>query len=184
MQTMNVRSSEVNERSAILEIHRDAFGLEEGPEIATLVDELFNDETARPMLSLVAELDGRLLGHVLFTRARIRPEHGKLAASILAPLAVSSETQDKGIGGALVREGLDRLAAAGVDLVFVLGHPGYYPKFGFHPAGARGMDAPYPIPPKNADAWMVKALNEDILGRVTGTVECARTLGQPQYWQE
>ena len=184
MQNIMIRPAEVDERSAIPGIHLAACGPGEGPELAALLDQLLSDGTALPLLSLVAELDGRLLGHILFTRAQIHPEHGETAASILAPLAVSSDAQGKGVGSALVQEGLARLAASGVELVFVLGHPAFYPRFGFQPAGVLGLDAPYPIPAENADAWMVKALAEGVLGRVTGTVTCARTLDQPRHWLE
>jgi putative acetyltransferase len=68
--------------------------------------------------------------------------------------------------------------------VFVLGHPEYYPRFGFRPAGALGMDAPYPIPERHADAWMVQALRPGLLGQVRGTVRCADTLNDPRHWRE
>ncbi|CAE7242442.1 yjhQ, partial [Symbiodinium pilosum] len=83
-------------------------------------------------------------------------------AVILAPLAVHPDFQSKGIGGQLIREGLRTVEAKGTGLAFVLGHPGYYPKHGFKPAGALGYDAPYPIEDKNADAWMVQALGEAV----------------------
>jgi predicted N-acetyltransferase YhbS len=72
----------------------------------------------------------------------------------------------------------------GVELVFVLGHPGYYPRFGFKPAGVLGFEAPYPIPEKHADAWMVRELRAGIIGSVRGKVVCADTLSRPEYWRE
>lgn len=149
-----------------------------------LVAGLLGDATARPALSLVAEIDDTIVGHVLFTRARLLPDQDHLAAQILAPLAVVAELHGGGIGGALVREGLRQLAASKVDLVFVLGHPEYYPRFGFRPAGAFGLDAPYPIPERHADAWMVQALRPGLLGGVRGTVRCADTLNDPRHWRE
>jgi putative acetyltransferase len=71
-----------------------------------------------------------------------------------------------------------------VDLVFVLGHPAYYPRFGFSPAGARGLDAPYPIPQKNAEAWMVRELRPGVIGDCSGRVICADALADPEYWRE
>ena len=65
--------------------------------------------------------------------------------AILAPLAVVPDAQGQGIGGALIEHGLSLLQRSGVGLVFVLGHPGYYPRHGFEPAGRLGFDAPFPI---------------------------------------
>ena len=72
----------------------------------------------------------------------------------------------------------------GSELVFVLGHPEYYPRFGFRPAGVLGLSAPYPILEKNADAWMVLALCEGVIGNVRGTVRCAHSLDKEEYWVE
>lgn len=181
---MNLRPSTDADAAAIDRVLLSAFGDREGPEIVVLVAGLLGDATARPALSLVAEIDDTIVGHVLFTRARLLPDQDHLAAQILAPLAVVAELHGGGIGGALVREGLRQLAASKVDLVFVLGHPEYYPRFGFRPAGAFGLDAPYPIPERHADAWMVQALRPGLLGGVRGTVRCADTLNDPRHWRE
>ena len=177
-----IRPTSDADLAALCDVHRTAFGESEGPEIVDLVRGLFKDETAVPLLSLAAEQDAGIVGHILFTRVRIEGAGRDVNAQILAPLGVSPDCQKVGVGGDLVREGLERLAAAGTELVFVLGHPGYYPKFGFHPAGRLGLSAPYPIPDEHADAWMVQALCDGILGRVTGTVQCADVLSRPQYW--
>ena len=68
--------------------------------------------------------------------------------------------------------------------MFVLGHPGYYPRFGFRPAGALGLAAPYPIPPQHADAWMVQELKAGTIGAVEGRVVCAKALDKREYWVE
>lgn len=161
-----------------------AFDEMQGHEIAELVRGLLDDETARPLLSLVAEIDARIIGHVLFTAAKLQPEVQSVSTQLLAPLAVSKEHQRKGVGGALIKEGLRQLATSGIGLVFVLGHPSYYPKFGFRPAGALGFDAPYPIPSAHQNAWMVQELQAGMIGRVRGKVQCAQILDQPQHWQE
>lgn len=181
---MNVRPSTDADSAAIDRVLLSAFGDREGPEIVALVAGLLRDPTAQPALSLVAEIDAAIVGHVLFTRAWLLPGHDELAVQILAPLAVVEGLHGVGIGGALVRAGLRQLAASKVDLVFVLGHPGYYPRFGFRPAGALGLDAPYPIPERHADAWMVQALQPGLLGQVRGTIRCADTLNEPRHWRE
>ncbi len=179
---MEIRRSKESEKTEIDKIHKIAFGEEAGPEIAKLVSDLFNDKTAEPLLSLVAVQDERLVGHVLFTKVSITQT--KVTARILAPLAVIPEAQNMGVGGLLIKEGLEILKKAGVDLVFVLGHPGYYPRSGFFPAGSSGFEAPYPILEKDADAWMVIELSSGVIGAVKGRVECSDELNHPQFWVE
>jgi predicted N-acetyltransferase YhbS len=182
--SLKIRRSQASDCIAISAIHMSAFGPEQGPEIVDLVNDLFKDETAKPLLSLVAETEDRLVGHILFTAVQLQPQSQEISAQILAPLAVASDFQGKGIGGELIQAGLQQLADSGVDLVFVLGHPSYYPKFGFQTAGVLGFAAPHPIPTEHADAWMVQALKADVIGRVDGTVQCSAVLNQPQHWRE
>lgn len=180
---MQIRRSKESERAAISAIASSALEGEQGQEIAHLVDGLLDDATAAPLLSLVAEVDGRLVGHILFTAVKLATEQ-RLSAKILAPLAVSRDYQGKGVGSALINEGLKELAETGVGLVFVLGHPGYYIKFGFRPAHVLGFEAPYPIPSENADAWMVQELVPGIIGSIEGTIQCSEVLNHPQHWLE
>lgn len=181
---IKIRSATHPDLAEILDVHRDAFGEEHGPEIVDLVTGLLIDRTAEPRFSLVAEIDGRIVGHILFTAVRLQSGRQRIAAQILAPLAVAKEHQGQGVGGLLIHEGLDQLTASGIELVFVLGHPDYYPKFGFRPAGVLGYQAPYVIPIENANAWMVKELKAGIMGSVQGLIQCAATLDQPQHWRE
>lgn len=181
---MKIRESRESDRNEILRIHEAAFGEEQGVEIANLVDELLEDETALPRLSLVA-LDGeKIIGQILYTNITIAGPGGSLSARILAPLAVRPESQKQGIGQELINEGLKRLKASGVNLVFVLGDPAYYPRCGFVPAGEKGFYAPYPIPQAHAAAWMVQELNGDVLGKTSGTVQCCKSLDNPRHWIE
>lgn len=181
---MEIRKSTYSDRVHIEKIHTIAFGEKEGPEIADLVNGLFEDHTAKPLLSLVAVENGRLMGHILFTKAVLSGEDKPVSVQLLAPLAVLPDDHSKGVGSKLIKEGLHQLKNAGVELVFVLGHPDYYPRCGFATAGSLGFEAPYPIPDKNADAWMVQALKEGIIGTVKGKVLCSQVLDHPQYWRE
>ena len=178
----DIRISRDHDVATICEVHKQAFGEEEGEEIAELVRNLFIDQTTRPSLSLVAENDGAIVGHVLFTAVQIEQMHRPVSARILAPLGVLPAHQNTGIGSALVRDGLERLRAAEVDLVFVLGHPAYYPRFGFRPAYTSGLMPPQPIPKEHHDAWMVGVLSSDDLEDINGTVTCAQTLNDPKHW--
>ena len=182
--TLEIRLSNKSERNEILSIHRIAFGEEKGPVIAKLVDDLFDDETAMPILSLVAIDNGKLIGSILYTKVHITQTEMPIEAQILAPLAIHPDQQKQGIGETLINEGLNLLKTAGTELVFVLGHPGYYPRCGFVPAGTLGFEAPYPIPGEHADAWMVQELNGDVIGKTTGKVKCSKVLNEPQHWRE
>lgn len=177
---MIVRLAAPHELTLICELHRNAFGIAEGDAIAELVDHLADDPTATPSTSLVAERDGIIVGHVLFTAAHIRPHD--VQVQILAPLGVARAHHRRGIGSALVRAGLTHMATQGCDLVFVYGNPAYYKRFGFMPAIPHNLIAPYPIPDMYADAWMVHVLHDGVIGRIQGTIQCATTLHQPHYW--
>ncbi len=181
---IDLRKATQADLNDVLRVAHLAFGEEEGPVIVELVTGLLNDPSAAPVLSLLAFDNNRAVGHILFTRARITAPETAVTAAILAPLAVIPDAQAQGVGGQLVREGLKRLADQEVALVFVLGHPTYYPRHGFRPAGALGLQAPYPIPDKNAAAWMVQELRAGVIGSVTGTVKCADALARPEYWRE
>jgi putative acetyltransferase len=181
---MEIRKATGADRGEICEVHIQAFGEEKGPEIAELVSGMLDDETAVPLLSLVAVEDGRLIGHILYTKAELTQTEKPVSVQILAPLAVVPDFHGKEVGSKLINEGLRILKESGVALVFVLGHPEYYPRCGFTPAGILGFEAPYHIPDEHAGAWMVQELQEGVIGSVKGTVKCSAVLNQPQHWRE
>jgi predicted N-acetyltransferase YhbS len=183
MSALSIRSAHPGDLPAILATHRDAFGLASA-EIERLVCELLADPTAQPVVSLLAEVQDTVVGHVLLTTAMIEPAGHRCTAYLLAPLAVVGGHQRQGVGGALIRESFTRSVRAGIDLIFVLGHPNYYPRFGFRPAGELGLVAPYLIEPQNAPAWMVHELKPGVIGTVQGKVCCAVALDRPEYWRE
>lgn len=186
---MKIRVSNKQERAEIEKIHKAAFAKTEGAEkaqgIVNLVHDLFNDETAMPIHSLVAVENEKLIGHVLFTKVTITDCPVKVKAQILAPLAVLPDYQSTGIGGRLIIEGLQQLKEAGTDLVFVLGHIEYYPRSGFiNDAKSLGFEAPYHIPEEFAEAWMVMELSSGTIGKAKGTVKCSEVLNHPEHWRE
>lgn len=130
---MLIRPATPEDRGAIRSLICAAFGSLGEAELVEALDRAGDIE-----LSLVAEIGDRAVGHVLFSRV-IAP----FAALALAPLSVAPEHQGRGIGSALVREGLDRAARTGWDGVFVLGDPDYYERFGFRAALAAGFSSPY-----------------------------------------
>ena len=180
---MEIRPTKESDLHDVLLVEKAAFGTEEGQEIADLVNDLLGDPSAMPILSLIAIKENQVIGHILFTKAIIDSNHS-ISAVILAPLAVIPAAQLQGVGSQLVNEGLKCLSESGVDLVFVLGHPDYYPRHGFKPASILGFDAPYPIQQEHADAWMVKELRSGVIGSISGKVQCCDVLNQPEHWRE
>jgi len=181
---MQIRHTTAEDEPRVIQVHLEAFGEQHGPEIAGLVKDLLHDQTAHPLLSLAAEQNGELVGHVLFSMAQLAEAGQPVSVRILAPLAVIPQHQHSGVGTLLISHALETLRREGVDLVFVLGHPDYYPRSGFTPAGVRGLEAPYPIPDKDADAWMVQQLRPGILDSVQGKVQCCEALDKPEHWRE
>lgn len=179
---IQIRETTDADFSDIMEVEKDAFGYDKE---ANLVEQLLSDKSAEPIVSLLAFNQGKAIGHVLFTRVLIGEEMSSPLAHILAPLAVKPEFQKQGIGGLLIAEGIKRLKAIGSEMLFVLGHPEYYPRFGFkRDAELLGFPAPYPIPSEDAGAWMVMALAEKGLSKYFGKIRCADKLDKPEHWKE
>ena len=136
-----IRQEEPADIVAIYRINQAAFGQTAE---ANLVDKL--RQGGKLSLSLVAEIDGQLVGHIAFSPVTLETNPSASAVVGLAPMAVLPAYQRSGIGSALVREGLARGRAAGFDAVIVLGHPEYYPRFGFVPASRFGLHSEYGVP--------------------------------------
>lgn len=179
--TIEIREAAKYELDDVLSVERAAF---DSNEEAELVSALLDDPSAQPALSLLAWKSDRAVGHILFTAARLTETQNTASISLLAPLAVIPEAQKQGIGTQLIERGFQLLSQAGVELVFVLGYPTYYPRHGFKPAGPLGFETPYPILEEQATAWMVQALRPNLLGIVSGKVVCADALNQPEFWRE
>ncbi len=111
-----------------------------------LVARLRKSDAFVPELSLVAELDGEIVGHVMFTRLVIRDGQTEYASLAMAPVSVLPEHQGKGIGSQMITTGLEKAKQLGFTSVIVLGHKDYYPRFGFRPASQWGIRSPFPVP--------------------------------------
>ena len=132
---------------------------------ARLVDAL---RGAAPHISLVALLDGQIVGHIFFSPVEVEGADESFTAMGLAPMAVVPEYQNQGIGSELVRRGLEACAELGHDVVFVLGHPRYYPRFGFSTAPEKGLRSEYDV---SDEVFMVAELRPGALRGRTGTVK-------------
>ncbi|MEU8778720.1 N-acetyltransferase [Streptomyces sp. NPDC048606] len=149
---MKIRTETPNDTDRVREVITAAFG---SPEDADLVDALRADACWIPELSLVAEDEnGTVIAHILFTRAGI----GGTPGLTLAPVSVDPAHQGTGIGSTLIRAGLDAARALGEHTVTVLGHPTYYPRFGFERADAHGVTCTLSAGP--GEAKMVLSLDD------------------------
>ncbi|MCI5107189.1 MAG: N-acetyltransferase [Pseudomonadales bacterium] len=145
-------------------IHRILCAAFPGDAEARLVQAL--RQQASPLLSLVAEQDGLLCGHILFSPAHLNCAENSLIMG-LAPMAVEPAQQSRGIGSQLVSAGLTACRELGAIAVVVLGHPHYYPRFGFRAASEFGLVCDYEVP---AEAFMALELQPGSLAGVSGTV--------------
>lgn len=158
---MKIRPERPPDAAAIRAVLVEAFG---GDEEATLVERL--REGSGLYLSLVAEEDRELVGHILFTEVTIDKAPADGLAVGLAPMAVLPAQQRRGVGVTLVKAGLEACRARGASLIVVLGHPEYYPRFGFARADRMGLAYEDPVPPEAFMAMALKPEGE----RFSGTV--------------
>lgn len=161
MESVLIRPENSSDYEYIHRVTATAFGSEAE---ADLIDALRKSSAFVPELSLVAEKDGKVVGHILFSKIAVgAQQHEGLA---LAPMAVEPELQRQGIGSMLVKAGIAKARELDFRFVVVLGHPDYYPKFGFVPAGTYHITTKYNAP----EVTFVLALTPDGLANVSGEV--------------
>ena len=168
---LEIRQENKNDYDEVYNVVKKAFETAEhsdGNE-HDLVDALRKSNSFIPELSLVAIEDGKIVGHILFTKIKI----GKNEELALAPLAVLPEYQKQGIGSKLIEEGHKVAKNLGYHYSIVLGSENYYPKFGYIPASNYGIKAPFDVEDKN---FMAIKLNDPKL-KIEGIVEYAKEFG-------
>lgn len=156
---IEIREEQPADVDAVREINRQAFAQEQEGRI---VDAL--REAGGVVLALVAIVNGTVVGHILFSSLTVESEVG----AALGPMAVSPASQRRGIGSQLVAQGIERLRARGCPFIVVIGHPEFYPRFGFGPAAAQGLTCDWELP---AEAFMVNVLNPEVGRRLKGRVQ-------------
>ena len=157
---VSIRRETARDYAGVREANEEAFGT---PLEAGLVDAL---RASAGAISLVAAIEDRVIGHILFTQVTIEsPVHVSVAG--LAPMSVRPGYQHQGVGGQLVRAGLMECRQQGYVAVVVVGHPGYYPRFGFVSAQAKGLTCEFPVPP---EVFMVAELRAGSLDGLSGVV--------------
>ena len=176
---MNIRIATTHDGDAIRQLYWSAFPEEENESVATLAVELLAENSALPIISLVAEMDGAVVGHVAFSPIKIENQ-ATIQAYILAPLAVRPDCQKQRIGSALVEYGMQQLSALGVDLIFVYGAPEYYGRFGFSAEAAQGFSAPYPH--QYPFGWQAIAINDRAVDNRPHAMQCVQALCKASLW--
>jgi len=166
-----MRSETSKDVDSIRYVNEQAFG--QAAE-AAIVDKLRNRNALT--ISLVAIKDNEVVGHIAFSPVVIESGSSGFKAIALGPMAILPAYQCKGIGSQLVRAGLEECRRLGQEIVVVLGHPDYYPRFGFVPGKQRNIDCEFEVPD---ESWMVLELKEGILGGRSGTVKY-----QPEFQEE
>ena len=154
---VEIREELPGDVAAIRDVNGRAFGqAQEG----NIVDALRANGAS--LLSLVATLDGRVVGHIMYSPASVG---GEITGAALGPMAVLPEYQRRGIGSKLVEAGNRRLKDAGCPFIIVLGHANFYPRFGFKAAGARGIKCEWEVPD---DVFLLLVLDEAKMQNVSG----------------
>jgi putative acetyltransferase len=159
---MIIRTEYMTDQEAIRNIHAQAFGQMDE---ACLVDRLRKEKEESIVLSLVGESKGSVLGHALFCKIDLKNKEIELKAAALAPIGVLPDSQNEGLGKALIEEGLLRLKKLGYQVVLVLGDPTYYERFGFSKELAKRIKCEY-----SCDAFMALELETESLPK-EGTIK-------------
>ena len=147
---MHMREANNNDAEDIKNLHLQAFDDTEAAEVADLAVSLLHAKSSVKIISLVAIEGDEIIGHVAFSPVFVDDADERFG-SILAPVAVLPAQQNKRVGSALVKEGVDIVSSSAADIVFVYGDPGYYSRFGFNTDLAKGFLPPYTL--KYPEGW-------------------------------
>lgn len=166
---MNIRKEKDSDKEKIWKVNAEAF---ESEAEANLVNAL--RDSGISFISLVAEEDEGIIGHILFTPVELIGDAAGLKLMGLAPMAILPKLQRKGIGSQLVKTGIENCATQGYDAIVVFGHPEYYPKFGFVPSVKYGIKSEYDVPD---ETFMVLELKESSLRDKNGIIKYHAAFG-------
>lgn len=176
---MNIRLATPQDCDDVQRIYWCAFPEGERALVSKLASSLLTEKTTPQTISLVAETEGNVVGHVAFSPVMIdTSEH--FLGYILAPLGVKPDYQRHRIGSGLIENGMQQLSVMGVNLVFVYGDPNYYSRFGFSAEVARQYTTPYMI--QYPFGWQAVVLNECDIEQSPVAITCVASLCDPTLW--
>ena len=167
------------DREDISQVYLGAFPEGEKQMVSTLAIDLLSKETSPETIALVAETDGKVVGHIAFSPVTA-DKHGQWLGYILAPLGVMPDYQKCRIGSTLIESGMQCLTEKSVDIVFVYGDPKYYGRFGFSVDAAARYSPPYNL--HYPFGWQAIALAEGGLAKSNVKISCVAALHDPQLW--
>ena len=174
-----IREATNLDREKIREVNLRAFPEGENKIVASLAVNLLSEETSPETFTLVAEIDGEVVGHIAFSPVTV-DNNKKLKGYILAPLGVTPEYQKRQIGSKLIESGIERLTIKGINVLFVYGDPEYYGRFGFNADVASGYSPPYEL--QYPFGWQAMTLNEVASAESISGISCVDSLCDPQLW--
>ena len=155
----------------------DSEGPAEGALVGRLARDLINTTEANDLYGFVARDDAQIAGSIFFSRIKFAYA---INGFILAPVAVRTDVQGRGVGQALIKHGLDALSKRGVELVLTYGDPAFYAKVGFH-AVPEAMIPP-PMTLQHPEGWLAQSLKGEAIQPITGPSSCVEALNKPEYW--
>ena len=176
---MNIRIATIQDRDDVQRVHLCAFPEGENEIVSKLAMDLLSEKTTPQTLSLVAETDGAIVGHIAFSPVTM-DSHKHLQGYILAPLGVKPDYQKRRIGSQLIEYGMQQMSVMGVNVVFVYGDPKYYGRFGFTAEVALQFTPPYPL--QYPYGWQAIVLNEFEIGKPPVAISCVTSLCDPTLW--
>ena len=170
---MNIRQESAEDHKYVFDLIEAAFRDMELSDHKEhfLVERLRKSDAFIPELSLVAEEDEKIIGHIILTKISIVDEDIKHTSLALAPVSVLPSHQSKGVGSALIRKAHDIANHLGYNSIILVGHPDYYPRFGYVPISSYSITLPFEVPP---EASMIKILNTDDFVGIKGQVEYSK----------
>lgn len=175
------RAQKPSDSSAIERLFVSVFSKSEGEQEGTLIGNLAKDLIAstdsRDLYGFVAVDGGQVVGAIFFSRLTFEKD---IDVFILAPVAVHTEYQGRGIGQALITHGLREMKKRGVSVVTTYGDPDFYSKVGFHPLSQDMIRAPLEL--SQPEGWLAQSLTDDSIETIPGRCSCVKALDNPAYW--
>ncbi len=176
---MDIRTATMQDGDAVNSLYRSAFPQGEREQDSKLALELLTESSSAEILSLVAEAEGAVVGHVAFSPVVVATAV-ECRVAILAPLAVHPDCQKRHIGTALVEAGIQQLSAMGAGLILVYGDPAYYGRLGFTVDAAENYTPPHPL--EYPFGWQALVLDQRMLLPKPVAIECVAPLSVPELW--
>lgn len=176
---MNIRIATNQDRDDIQSVYLSAFPKGESEIVSKLAVDLLSENTTPQTISLVAETDDSVVGHIAFSPVMI-DNNENFKGYILAPLGVKPDYQKRRIGSMLIEYGMQQLSAMKVNIVFVYGDPKYYERFGFNADAARNYTPPYKL--RYPFGWQAIVLKELDIEKPPVAITCVTSLRDPKLW--